>query len=133
MRLFSRDHHATLDATKLLLHLRLVKAPNFTTQNARQMQARAVIARRAQLEELKNLREQIASQSPDELRAAKTKAQLARIDAEIDGALDRRNFDLVKQLSDIKARLWPLCTPTAGVRKPGKSQDRRAGPTAPIG
>ena len=93
------------------------------TQNARQMQARAVIARRAQLEELKNLREQIASQSPDELRAAKTKAQLARIDAEIDGALDRRNFDLVKQLSDIKARLWPLCT-TA--RRPKARQKPRS-------
>jgi hypothetical protein len=61
----------------------------------------------------------------------------ARIQTEIDNTLDRIaacNDDGIRiKLTNALDKLWNLVYAKAGVRKPGKSQDRRAGPTAPIG
>lgn len=50
----------------------------------------------------------------------RTKQQLAKLDEELDRALDKRDLKRAAALAGIKARLWPLAQPTAGALKPGR-------------
>ena len=102
----------------------------FNRQNAREMALRSWAARRQREADRKALEAaQVALQAAGSEDAAitVTKKQIAKLDAELDAALDAKNFKLAAAIATTKARLWPLARPTAGHLKPGRQQ-RQARP-----
>ncbi len=101
----------------------------FTVENAAEYARRSVETRRKRQQELK---ERAAMMPADADESARQRTVMLQIQ-QADDLIRKANCDTFPALTAAKERLWNLIFPKAGVRKPGKSQDRRPSPTAPIG
>lgn len=108
--------------------------PLITAANARILAAKAHEARRqrklAAAEALARLAQITAT--PDDMRANRTRHQLDTLDAMIDKALERRDYDALPTLTAAKERLWKLVQPTAGQLKPSRRAVPGPGRVLPI-
>jgi hypothetical protein len=69
--------------------------------------------------------------TPEEPAAiARTKCQLAALDALIDDSLAKGDEERFLKLSAAKERLWKLVQPTAGSLRPGRQQRQQTRPSA---
>jgi len=107
-------------------------APPFTPQNAREMQARAVASRLAKQvtreDEARARAAQASTEARDIARQGRVKAQIDIVDDAIDAALKRQDWDALENATKVKARLWPLAQPTAGVLRPRSGKPGRSAP-----
>lgn len=113
------------------------KAPNFTSQTAKDRQRNSVASRLAnkiaRIEREKQLELERAKSFPlpDENRKAETLKQIDRLDSLINSALDDADEDRFIKLSAAKERLWKLVQPTAGVARQRRG-DRQLPSAQPI-
>jgi hypothetical protein len=101
-----------------------MKAPPFTRQNAREMQARATAARNARRAARRNAS---TPQEQLDLRSGTTLAQIDVIDRLLAQPVD---VETLCSLVAAKDRLWSMVLPKAGVMRPRQSSRRGAGPAS---
>ena len=117
-------------------------APLFTKENAAEMGRRSA-ERRAELikrglNEEKREKSLLAQQvinppsqqslNEDERRQARVKKQIDVLDDILEAALIKRDWEQLESTTRLKARLWPLAQPTAGVLRPKQGKQSRSTP-----
>ncbi len=114
------------------------KAPNFTPETAKFMAARSLASRRLNAQREKEAFEAgriaalKAQPNDDEARRKTTLAQLDALDKRLDAALDDEDDERFMKLAAIKAKLWALVQPTAGVMKPASRRTSNRPTVEPI-